>query len=202
MADKYDHQKVEEKWLAKWEEAHLFCDTDLNLSDDEIKDKEYLLKLGITDFDIVVISVGSKIDVSILITLYMKELGLKEIIAKAVNEDHARILEKIGATRIIFPERDIAKRMANVIASPNFLEYIPLTEGFGLIEISPATEWQGQKLKELDLRKQYKVQIVMVRDIITEKTTIPDGDYMLKDSDILYIIGDNKNILQLNTDIG
>ncbi len=168
----------------------------------DAKDKEYLLKLGITDFDIVVISVGSKIDVSILITLYMKELGLKEIIAKAVNEDHARILEKIGATRIIFPERDIAKRMANVIASPNFLEYIPLTEGFGLIEISPATEWQGQKLKELDLRKQYKVQIVMVRDIITEKTTIPDGDYMLKDSDILYIIGDNKNILQLNTDIG
>ncbi|NLT49515.1 MAG: TrkA family potassium uptake protein [Ignavibacteria bacterium] len=168
----------------------------------DAKDKEYLLKLGITDFDIVVISVGSKIDVSILITLYMKELGLKEIIAKAVNEDHARILEKIGATRIIFPERDIAKRMANVIASPNFLEYIPLTEGFGLIEISPAAEWQGQKLKELDLRKQYKVQIVMVRDIITEKTTIPDGDYMLKDSDILYIIGDNKNILQLNTDIG
>jgi trk system potassium uptake protein TrkA len=167
----------------------------------DAKDKNYLSKLGISDFDIVIVSVGSKIDASILITLYLKELGVKEIVAKAVNEDHAKILEKIGATRIIFPERDMANRMANTIASPNFLEFIPLTEGFSLIEVSPAKEWLGKKLKEIKLRNKYEVQIAMIREIIPERVVIPDGEFTLKDSDILYVIGSNQSIDKLNKDI-
>lgn len=167
----------------------------------DAKDKSYLNKLGITDFDIVIVSVGSKIDVSILITLYLKELGINEIIAKAVNEDHAKILERIGATRIIFPERDMAERMSNIVASPNFLEYIPLTEGFSLIEIGAPAEWIGKSLKKLDLRKNYKIQIVMIRELIPERVVIPDGEFVLKDSDILYIIGSEENINLLNKDI-
>ncbi|MCF8243076.1 MAG: TrkA family potassium uptake protein [Melioribacteraceae bacterium] len=167
----------------------------------DAKDKGFLMKLGITDFDTVIISVGSKIDVSILITLYMKELKIKEIIAKAVNEDHSKILEKIGATRIIFPERDLAQRMAHTIASPNFLEYIPLTEGFSLIEVAPAKEWCGKPLKDLRLRNKYQIQIAMIREIIPERVIIPDGEFVLKDSDILYIIGSDENINKLNVDI-
>ncbi|MFH1195222.1 MAG: TrkA family potassium uptake protein [bacterium] len=167
----------------------------------DAKDKDFLMKLGIEDFDTVIVSVGSKIDVSILITLYMKELNIKEIIAKAVNEDHAKILNRIGATRIIFPERDLAERMAYTIASPNFLEYIPLTEGFSLIEIAPAQEWLGKKLKELLLRNRYQIQIAMVREIIPERVVIPDGEFILKDSDILYIVGSDENIIKLQKDI-
>lgn len=167
----------------------------------DAKDKNYLMKLGITDFDIVVVSVGSEIDTSILITLYLKELGIKEIVAKAINDDHAKILEKIGATQIVFPERDMAVRMSHTISSPNFLDYIPLTEGFSLIEAAPASDWQGKMLKELDLRKKYQIQIVMVRELIPERVVLPDGDFILKDSDILYIIGRNENIQQLNKDI-
>lgn len=167
----------------------------------DAKDKNYLSKLGISDFDIVIVSVGSKIDASILITLYLKELEVKEIVAKAVNEDHSKILEKIGATRIIFPERDMANRMANTIASPNFLEFIPLTEGFSLIEVSPAKEWLGKKLKEIKLRNKYEVQIAMIREIVPERVVIPDGEFTLKDSDILYVIGSNQNIDKLNKDI-
>jgi trk system potassium uptake protein TrkA len=122
-------------------------------------------------------------------------------VAKAVNEDHAKILEKIGATRIIFPERDMANRMANTIASPNFLEFIPLTEGFSLIEVSPAKEWLGKKLKEIKLRNKYEVQIAMIREIIPERVVIPDGEFTLKDSDILYVIGSNQSIDKLNKDI-
>ncbi len=161
------------------------------------KDKDYLTKLGITDFDIVIVSVGNKIDTSILITLYLKELGIKEIIAKAVNEDHAKILGKIGATQIIFPERDMAERMSNKILSPNFLDFIPLTEGFSLIEIAPASSWIGKKLQDLDLRKRYQIQIVMIREVILDRVVIPDGEFVLKDSDILYVIGDNKNIHEM-----
>lgn len=167
----------------------------------DAKDKNFLMKLGITDFDTVIISVGSKIDVSILITLYMKELNIKEIVAKAINDDHAKILEKIGATRIIFPERDLAARMAYTIAAPNFLEYIPLTEGFSLIEIAPAKEWIGKKLNELMLRNKYKIQIAMIREIIPERVVIPDGNFILKDSDILYIIGSDQNIMSLEKDV-
>ena len=167
----------------------------------DARDKQFLMQLGIADFDTVIISVGSKMDTSILITLYMKELKINEIIAKAINEDHAKILEKIGATRIIFPERDMGLRMANTIASPNFLEFIPLTEGFSLIEVSPPTEWFGKKLKDIDVRKKYKVQIAMIRELIPERVVIPDGEFIFKDSDILYIIGETESIYKLQNDI-
>lgn len=167
----------------------------------DAKDKSFLMKLGITDFDTVIISVGSKMDVSVLITLYMKELNIKNIIAKALSEDHAKILEKIGATHIIFPERDLAEQMAHTIASPNFLKYIPLTEGFSLIEVSPPFEWRGKKLKDLMLRNRYQIQIVMIREIIPERVVIPDGEFILKDSDILYIIGSEEHISSLRKGI-
>lgn len=167
----------------------------------DARDKNFLMQLGIQDFDIVIISVGNRMDSSILISLYMKELNIKEIIAKAINEDHAKILEKIGATRIIFPERDMGLRMANTLVSPNFLEFIPLTEGFSLIEISPTTAWTGKTLREVGLRKKYKVQVAMVRELLPEKVVIPDGDYIFKDSDILYIIGNNENIIKMQSDM-
>ncbi len=163
----------------------------------DARDKKFLMQLGIADFDTVIISVGSKMDTSILITLYMKELKINDIIAKAINEDHAKILERIGATGIIFPERDMGIRMAHTLASPNFLEFIPLTEGFSLIEVSPTREWIGKKLKDVNLRRKYKVQIAMVREIIPERVVIPDGEFVFKDSDILYIIGDNASIIAL-----
>lgn len=160
----------------------------------DAKDKNFLKKIGITDFDSVVVSVGSKIDVSILITLYLKELNIKEIIAKAVNDDHVKILERVGATQIIFPERDVAQRMAHTITSPSFLDYISLTEGFSLIELTPPPTWCGKKLKELTLRNRYQIQVVMVRELVPERILIPDGEFVMKDSDILYIIGDEADL--------
>lgn len=167
----------------------------------DAKDKNFLMKLGITEFDTVIISVGGEIDVSILITLYMKELKIKEIIAKAVSEDHAKILEIIGATQIIFPERDMAERMAHTLSSPSVLKFIPLTEEYSLIEMSPGREWLGKKLKELELRQRYHVQIVMIREIIPDRVVIPDGEFLLKDSDILYIIGSDENIGKLQNEL-
>ncbi len=167
----------------------------------DARDKNFLMQLGIADFDTVIISVGSKMDTSILVTLYMKELEINEIIAKATSEDHAKILEKIGATQIVFPERDVARKMAHTLASPNFLEFIPLTEGFSLIEISPPAIWLGKKLKELELTKKYKIQISMIREIIPERVVIPNGEFILKDSDILYVIGDNDNLAAMQQDI-
>lgn len=167
----------------------------------DARDKRFLMQLGIQDFEAVIISVGNKMDSSILITLYMKELNIDQIIAKAINEDHAKILEKIGATRIIFPERDMGIRMANTLVSPNFLEFIPLTEGFSLIEVSPPSKWIGKTISEISLKKKFDVQISMVRQLVPERVLIPDGDYVFKDSDILYIIGSNKSIADLQSNL-
>lgn len=167
----------------------------------DARDKTFLIQLGIEDFDTVIISVGSKMDTSILITLYMKELKINEIIAKANNEDHAKILEKIGATRIIFPEKDMGIRMARTIASPDFLDFIPLTEGFSLLEVCPPKEWIGRKLKDINVRIKYKIQITMIREIIPSRVVIPDGEFVFKDSDILYIIGENESILNFQAAI-
>ncbi len=167
----------------------------------DARDKDFLLQLGIEDFEIVIISVGSKMDSSILITLHMKELGIKEIIAKANSEDHSKILEKIGATKIVFPEKDMGIRMARTISSPNFLEFIPLTEGFSLIEVSPDSSWIGKTIRESELMKKYNVQVSMIRELVPERIIIPDGSYLFKDSDILYIIGANTNIAKLQKDL-
>jgi trk system potassium uptake protein TrkA len=167
----------------------------------DARDKDFLHHLGIEDFETVIISVGSSMDSSILITLHVKEFKIKEIVAKANSEDHAKILEKIGATKIVFPERDMGIRIAKTISSPNFLEYIPLTEGFSLIEISPALEWIGRKISDVEIMKKYKIQVSMVRELVPDRTLIPDGNYIFKDSDILYIIGADGNISKLQKDI-
>lgn len=163
----------------------------------DAKDKNFLLKIGIKDFDLALVSIGERIDVSILITLYLKEIGIEEIVVKAENDDHSKILYKIGASRVVFPEKEMAERMSHTISSPNFLEYIQLTEGFSLVEISPFTKWQGYSLKNLDLRKKYNIQVVMIRELLPERIVIPDGDFILKDSDIMYILGSNENIDRL-----
>lgn len=163
----------------------------------DAKDKAFLQKLGITDFETVIVSVGNKIDSSILITLYLKELKIKEIIAKAVNEDHAKILDRVGATKIVFPERDIAIRMAHTIDNPNFLEYIPVDEDISLIEIGVPSKWVGKTLSELKLRSKYGIQIVIIKELIPPRVTVPTGDFILKDSDILTVIGTNIQIKEI-----
>ena len=168
----------------------------------DAKDKSFLQKLGITDFETVIVSVGNKIDSSILITLYLRELKIKEIIAKAVNEDHAKILDRIGATKIVFPERDIALRMAYTIDNPNSFEYISVDEDISLIEIGVPSKWVSKKLCDLDLRSKYGIQIVIIKELIPPRTTIPSGDFVLKDSDILTVIGTNKQIKDVQNKLG
>ncbi|MEA1914343.1 MAG: TrkA family potassium uptake protein [Campylobacterota bacterium] len=164
----------------------------------DAKDKETLKNLSINEFNAVVISVGEKIDASVLTTLYLRELGVKEIIAKATTNDHAKVLHIVGATNIIFPERDMAKRVAHTIRSDNLLDYVSLGEDHSVIEIAPPQPWIGKTLAELDIRREYNVQIIMIKEIVPENTIeIPSGEHIIKDSDALIIIGKNKNLDRL-----
>jgi len=122
--------------------------------------KENLQALGVGDMDIVVVSSGPEMESSILTVLYLHEMGAKRIVAKALTEDHAKILEAVGATEVIYPEKDMAIKTALKLSSPNILEYLPLISGFGIQEIAPPEKFIGKSLRELDLRNKYGIQVL------------------------------------------
>ena len=161
--------------------------------------KENLEALGIQDMDVVIVSLGPEMEASILTVLYLAELGVERIIAKALTEDHTKILEAVGATEVIFPEKDMAVRTALKLTYPNILEYLPLGPNIGIQEIAPSERFTGKSLKELDIRKKYNVQIIAIRELIPEETTfVPDADFVIKDSDILVVMGDDKSLAKFN----
>lgn len=156
----------------------------------DARDKDALRNLELDEFDEVVISVGEEIDTSVLITLYLREIGVKEITAKATTEDHAKILKIIGASTIIFPERDTARRIAHTLRRSNLLDYMPLGGEHSVIEMAPPPPWLGKTLAELNVRVRYNVQIIMIKELVPENTIIiPGGAHVLKESDVLVIIG-------------
>lgn len=162
-------------------------------------DKENLQAFGIQDMDVVIVSLGPEMESSILTVLYLHEIGAKRIVAKALTEDHAKVLEAVGATEVIYPEKDMAIKTAHRLSNPNILEYLPLISGFGIQEIAPPEKFIGRTLKELDLRNKYGIQVIAIKELIPEKTAfIPKADFVIKDSDILIIMGEEEQLAKLN----
>lgn len=152
--------------------------------------KEFLVGQGIGEMDAAVVSTGERSHLSTLITLYLKELRVPRILVKAITEDHGRILEKVGATDVIFPEKDMAIRTAHSISRPNVLEFIPMAEDYSLSEAAPPAHFIGHTLIELDLRRKYQVTVIGIKDMLTDKLIIaPPPNYLIKDSDLLMLIG-------------
>lgn len=161
-------------------------------------DKESLQALGVQDMDVVIVSLGPEMESSILTVLYLHELGVNKILAKALSVDHGKILEAIGATEVIYPERDMAIRLAQRLSSRNVLEYLPLAENISIQEIVPPEAFIGKKLKDLDLTNKYRVQVIAVRQLVPEKLIfIPGADFVIKDSDVLVVMGEESNIAEL-----
>ena len=161
--------------------------------------KENLRALDIQEMDVVVVSLGPEMESSILTVLYLHELGAQRIVAKALTEDHGKILDAVGATEVIYPEKDMAIKTALRLSNPNVLEYLPLLSGIDLQEIAPPEKFIGKNLKELDLRNRFGVQVIAIKEIIPEKMTIiPKADFVIKDSDILILMGDQKQLDKLN----
>lgn len=161
-------------------------------------DKETLKSLGLEKADGVIVSLGSDMSASILITLYLKELGIKEVIVKVLNEDHAKIVNKIGASSIIFPERDMAVRLGDTLSSANVLDQLELSPGYSLMEIAPPKSFMGKSIKSLKIRSEYNVQVVAIRELVPEKfNIIPSPDFIIKDSDVLVVLGKDEDLERL-----
>jgi len=161
--------------------------------------KENLQALDIQEMDVVVVSLGPEMEASILTVLYLHELGVKRIVAKALTEDHGKILDVVGATEVIYPEKDMAIKTALRLGNPNVLEYLPLLSGIDIQEIAPPEKFIGKSLRDLDLRNKYGVQVIAIKGIIPEKTTfIPTADFVIKDSDILILMGEQEQLDKIN----
>jgi trk system potassium uptake protein TrkA len=158
-------------------------------------DKEVLESIGIDAADTVVISFGEDLSASTLLTLYLKEMKVKEIIVKVPNEDYKRILLKVGASEAIIPEREMANKVARSIISPNVLEYLPISEDYTIVELAPPTAFIGKSLADLDLRKKYNLQVIAIRDVLDNKMQlVPRASAVIKDSDVLVIIGREEDL--------
>jgi trk system potassium uptake protein TrkA len=161
-------------------------------------DKEALRAMGFESMDGVIVSTGTKISTSILICLYLQEMGVKKILAKALDEDHGKILKRVGATEIIHPERDMALRVSRSLTRPNILDFIPLAEDYDLVQVGPPKEFVGKTLKELNLRARYNVHIIAINELVPENfILVPPADFLIKDSDVLIMLGKSEDIKKI-----
>ncbi len=168
-----------------------------------VTDRDLLEELDVASADYVVISLGDEhMDPSILATLHSRSLGAKNVYAKAISDDHARILELIGATRIIHPEREVAESLAEALGKPNVLDFIPLGEEYSIVEFEPPSGFVGKSLAELDLRKRYGVSVIGVKEYVSGKRRMnPPPDLVIQDDVSLLIMGRDEQVEKLQRDV-
>ncbi|MGE0043481.1 MAG: TrkA family potassium uptake protein [Vicinamibacterales bacterium] len=166
-------------------------------------DEKALRASGIKDVDVAVVSIGENIESSLLVVTLVRELGVENIVAKAVTPLHGRILEKLGVTRVVFPEREMAIRIAHSLVVPNVLDYIELSREFSIIEIPAPPQFIGKNLKEIGLRARFGLTTIAIKR--TSKTgdgdfttVSPGPDDIIQDGDILALLGSNERLGQLD----
>ncbi|MBN1296977.1 TrkA family potassium uptake protein [bacterium] len=158
-------------------------------------DRESLKALGLESMDGVIVSTGTKISTSILICLYLQEIGVKKILVKAIDDDHAKILRRVGATEVIHPERDMAIRISRGLSHPNVLDFIPLGNEFDLVQVAPPEGFVNKSLKDLNLRAKHNVHIIAIREKTADHVILaPPAEYIIKKSDILIMLGKTMDI--------
>lgn len=165
-------------------------------------DEKALRAAGIKDVDAAIISIGQNIESSLLVVMQVMELGVKNIVAKAATPLHGRVLEKLGVSRVIFPEREMAVRVAHSLVVPNVIDYIGLSQDFSIIELPAPPEFTGKSLRELQLRQRFGLTLIAIKrptgtgdGIITN--VAPSADDRIQATDVLALLGSNERLAQL-----
>lgn len=162
-------------------------------------DEAVLRSLGVRNFDCAIVAIASKIQDSILITVLLKELGVKYVIAKAQSRIHSKVLQRIGADKVVFPEHDMGTRLAQTIVSANVIDFIELSEEYSIAELTTPASWVGRSLSELGIRAKFGVNVLAIRGENREDINVtPSPDQLLKAEDILIIVGSNDDINHLS----
>ncbi|HEX9758232.1 MAG TPA: TrkA family potassium uptake protein [Nitrospiria bacterium] len=173
-------------------------------------DEKALKAVSTQNVDVAVVSIGENIEASILIVMTLKELGVKEIIAKAVTPTQGKVLQNLGVNRVIYPERDAAIRLAHSLIAPNILEHLELSPGYSIIEIPIPSKLVGKRLKDSEVRTHFNVNIIAIRrmnarlvkgkEVVEEEVNFnPSADETLHKEDILVVIGKEENLERIST---
>jgi trk system potassium uptake protein TrkA len=158
-------------------------------------DLRTLERLGARDADAGVVSTGDDITASVLTVLALRDLGLREIYVKVISHNHGRIMEKLGVTETIFPERESGLALARRVSSRGVLQYVKLADDLGVQEMAVPASWIGKSLRALELPRRHRIGVIAVHDILTDEiSTIPDPDAPLKDSDTLLVAGREEHL--------
>lgn len=155
----------------------------------DARDKDVLRALGAKDFECAIVAIGDNLADSVLATMNLKELGVPYIVCKASDETHRQVLLKLGADQVVIPEQEQADRLAKNLSSPNVLEYIELSEEYGIIEVPVPKRWVGKTLVELNVRAKLGVNIIAI-ERSGQVNVSPGADYTLLEGDILVVLGD------------
>lgn len=167
----------------------------------DVMDEGVLRELGLSNFDVAIVSIGSDLQASIMATLIVKELGVNKIVAKAQSELHGKVLKKIGADKVIFPERDMGVRVAHNLTSNSIVDYIELSPDYSILEIEAVPKWYNKTLEELKLRNKYKVTVMAVKRG-EEVNVSPGPSYQIHDGDILVALGASEAINHIAEEAG
>ena len=155
----------------------------------DARDKEVLKALGVKEFDCGIVAIGASLADSVLATMNLKELGVPFVVCKAHDETHRQVLLKLGADKVVIPEQEQANRLARNLSSPNVLDYIELSDAYGIIEVPAPARWIGKSLKDLNVRAELGVNIIAVKQ--GERINVsPGADYEVMPGDVMEILGD------------
>jgi trk system potassium uptake protein len=160
-------------------------------------DAETLKALGLRNFDVVVVAIGGDMQANIMTTLLLKEQGVPYVVAKALNKMQGRVLEKVGADRVVYPERDMGKRVAHNLVSSNLLDYIEIARGYRVEEVIAPTWMQGKSLGQLDLRQKNGISVIMIRRPDGGLEFSPGAESVVKAGDVLVLAGSSNDLDRL-----
>lgn len=159
---------------------------------------EYALRtLGVRNFDVAVVTIGSNIQASIMITLLLKEAGVKYVICKGQSELHKKVLLKIGADRVVLPEKDMGYRVAHNLVSSNLVDLIELSDDYQIIEMNAPDSWIGRTIKDLDVRANYGITVLALRSKTDDINISPTADVVIPPESVIIAVGTNEDLLHL-----
>ncbi len=165
----------------------------------DARDPVVLKSLGVRNYDCAIVATGADVGTSALVTLNLKELGLEKVVCKAQSHTHRKVLEKIGADKVIFPEHESGVKLAQGLASSSLLNYIELSEDYSIVEFQNPKSWRGRTIQEIDIRNKYQVNVIAIRKpSIHSMTVAPGANYVMEAEDILITLGRTSDLDKLN----
>lgn len=185
------------------EHVHQLADVITHAIQLDATDAKALRAASMQDVDVAVVSIGENIESSLLVVMQLRELGIETIVAKAVTPLHGRILEKLGVSRVIFPEREMAIRVAHSLVMPNVIDYIELSRDFSIVELPAPEHFVGRTLKQLELRPRFGLTLIAIKRRSDESKAVvtnisPTADETIRQGDVLALLGSNDRLSQLD----